>query len=210
MPTCNKHNRGFFISVEGIDGAGKTTHITTIVEYLESRGHDVIVTRDPGGTPLGENIRKLVLSDDMEHLTELLLFFASRQELLTKVIIPNLSSGITVVTDRFVDASFAYQHGGRGLPMHLIAYLMDNLSQLIMPDITLLFDVDAKIARTRTSNSDRIEVEDVEFFTRVQQEYLKIANNEPHRVKLIDTEMSIVDTKNLVENYLSLLCNHSS
>ncbi|MCC2626217.1 MAG: dTMP kinase [Burkholderiales bacterium] len=184
-------NKGLFISVEGIDGAGKSTHVNLIREYLESKGKTVVVTREPGGTELGEQIRNLLLhSHNMHHNTELLLMFASRQELIDKVIRPNLEQGVCVIADRFVDASLAYQGAGRGIGMDKVYQVMNWLEPVLKTDLTFLFNVPLSVAFERVGknrNKDRIEKESIDFFTKVQNAYLDIASKEPGRMKVIRT-----------------------
>ncbi len=184
-------DRGLFISVEGIDGAGKSTHVNLIREYLENKGKTVVVTREPGGTELGEHIRNLLLhSHNMHHNTELLLMFASRQELIDKVIRPNLEQGICVIADRFVDASLAYQGAGRGIGMEKVYQVINWLEPVLKTDLTFLFNVPLSLAFERVGknrNKDRIEKESIDFFTKVQNAYLDIANKEPERMKVIRT-----------------------
>lgn len=202
--------KGLFISVEGIDGAGKSTHVDFIREYLESRGKTVVITREPGGTQLGEQIRHLLLHSNgiMHRNTELLLMFASRQELVDKVLSPNLEQGICVVADRFVDASLAYQGAGRGLGQNKVRQVMSWLEPVLMPDLTFLFNVPLSIAFSRVSknkNKDRIEQESQDFFTRVQNAYIDIAKEEPHRVKVIQTDQTKTKTRAEIIRHLDHL-----
>ena len=175
--------RGLFISVEGIDGAGKSTHVEFIREYLQNKGLEVIVTREPGGTVVGEKIRELLLtSEHMHHNTELLLYFASRQEIIRQVIVPNLEAGVCVIADRFVDASIAYQGGGRELGVDKIKLVYGLLEPTLTTDMTFLFDVPLSLAMDRLSRGrelDRIELESREFFARVQNTYHQLAADEP-------------------------------
>ncbi|MCC2645399.1 MAG: dTMP kinase [Burkholderiales bacterium] len=201
--------KGLFISVEGIDGAGKSTHVNFICEYLESKGKTVVVTREPGGTPLGEQIRNLLLhSTNMHHNTELLLMFASRQELIEKIIFPNLKDGICVVADRFVDASLAYQGAGRGLGMAKVKQLINLLEPGLTTDLTFLFNVPLSIAVNRIAknrNKDRIEEENEDFFTKVQNAYLDIAKAQPDRMKVINTNRLKSETRNEIIQHLDYL-----
>jgi dTMP kinase len=202
--------KGLFISVEGIDGAGKSTHVNFIREYLESHGKTVVVTREPGGTELGEHIRNLLLhsSSVMHRNTELLLMFASRQELVDKVICPNLAQGICVVADRYIDASLAYQGAGRGLGQAKVRQVMNWLEPVLMPDLTFLFNVPLSIAFTRVDknkNKDRIEQESRDFFAKVQNAYLDIAKEEPQRVKVIATNQTKTKTRAHIVQHLDYL-----
>ncbi|HLX54674.1 MAG TPA: dTMP kinase [Aquella sp.] len=201
--------KGLFISVEGIDGAGKSTHVNFIREYLESKGKTVILTREPGGTELGEQIRNLLLhSSNMHPNTELLLMFASRQELIDKVLCPNLEKGICVVADRFVDASLAYQGAGRGLGMDKVRQVINCLAPALSTDLTFLFNVPLSIALERVAknkNKDRIEKESIEFFTKVQDAYLDIAAAEPERMKIIKTNRNRTETRTEIIQHLDYL-----
>lgn len=199
--------QGLFISVEGIDGAGKSTHVSFIGEYLESTGKTVIITREPGGTELGESLRNLLLnSDNMHRNTELLLMFAARQELITKVLLPNLQQGVCVISDRFVDASFAYQGAGRALGADKVRQLMNCLEPVVVPNLTLLFDAPLAVALARMNkNKDRIEREGEGFFARVQNAYLDIATAQPERVKVIKTNQSCTATRAEIIQHLDYL-----
>ncbi|MEQ1667648.1 MAG: dTMP kinase [Sulfuriferula sp.] len=183
-----------FISLEGIDGAGKTTHLQWIAEYLQAQGLEVIVTREPGGTPLGESLRELLLNQAMHIDTEALLMFAARREHLALVIQPALARGAWVLSDRFTDASFAYQCGGRGIAEDRLAMLETWVQQGLQPDLTVLFDVDVAIAheRVRThSDPDRFEQEQRGFFERVRAMYLHRAAQYPARFGIVRTDQSI-------------------
>ena len=182
--------RGRFISFEGIDGAGKSTQHAWMVDRLRRAGHTVVATREPGGTPLGEKLRALLLAEPMHLETEALLMFAARREHVAQVIQPALERGEWVLCDRFVDASFAYQGGGRGLDWKKL----DDLSHWVLgdlqPDLTLIFDAPVEIAQQRlhaaTSNPDRFEQEHAAFFERVRAAYLRIARENPARVRVVD------------------------
>ncbi len=181
---------GRFISLEGIDGAGKSTQHTWLVEYLRGQGYVVVATREPGGTPLGEKLRALLLAEPMNLETEALLMFAARREHMAQVIEPALARGEWVVCDRFVDASFAYQGGGRGLSWKKLDALATWVLGDLQPDLTLIFDAPVAIAQQRlhaaTFNPDRFEQEQSVFFERVRVAYLRIAAENPERVRLID------------------------
>ena len=182
--------RGRFISFEGIDGAGKSTQHAWLVDYLRRQGKTVVATREPGGTPLGEKLRALLLADPMHLETEALLMFAARREHVAQVIEPALARGEWVVCDRFVDASFAYQGGGRGLDWAKLEQLSKWVLGELQPDLTLIFDAPVEIAQKRlhaaTAKPDRFEQEQAAFFERVRAAYLRIASENPQRVRLID------------------------
>lgn len=186
--------RGRFISFEGIDGAGKSTQHAWLVDHLKARGRSVVATREPGGTPLGEKLRTLLLVEPMHLETEALLMFAARREHLVQVIEPALGRGDWVVCDRFVDASFAYQGGGRGLDWKKLEVLSNWVLGPLRPDLTLIFDAPVAIAQQRlhaaTPKPDRFEQEESEFFERVRAAYLRIARENPQRVRLIDATRS--------------------
>lgn len=182
--------RGRFISFEGIDGAGKSTQHAWLVEHLRQQGRTVIATREPGGTPLGEKLRSLLLAEPMHLETEALLMFAARREHVAQVIEPALNRGDWVVCDRFVDASFAYQGGGRGLDWGKLQALAQWVLGDLQPDLTLIFDAPVAVAQQRlhaaTTNPDRFEQEQAAFFERVRAAYLRIAGEFPDRVRIID------------------------
>jgi dTMP kinase len=193
MPAVTKHvSRGRFITVEGIEGAGKSTSIETLRTHLEQRGIRVVCTREPGGTQLGEVIRELLLSRDispMHHDTELLLMFAARAEHLQQVIEPALGQGKWVMCDRFTDATYAYQGGGRGISPDRIAILEQWVQGQLRPDLTLLLDLEVEVGLSRArrrSNKDRIEQETLGFFERVRRTYLSLAAQDPERIRIVD------------------------
>ena len=193
--------RGLFISVEGIDGAGKSTHVEFIKNYLIQAGKEVVTTREPGGTAVGEKIREILLHKNMHVITELLLMFASRQELIKDVIAPNLSAGKCVITDRFIDASIAYQGAGRGIGVSKVKEMAKLMEPHLTTDLTILFDVPLEVAMARLNkhnNKDRIESEDYAFFERVRGAYYRLAQEDPVRVKIIRTDRSIADTREMV------------
>jgi len=190
------NKRGKFITLEGMDGAGKSTHIPGIIRLLEARGIEVISTREPGGTSLGEKLRELPLHEEMQAETEALLMFAARQEHLAQLILPALSRGAYVVSDRFTDASFAYQAGGRGLEIEKMQILEHWVQADLQPDLTLLFDVpvEVSIARLTTARQpDKFERESADFFTRIRNAYLQRAVQYPERFEVIDANCSIED-----------------
>lgn len=178
-----------FISLEGIDGAGKSTHIAALAQWWRARGREVVLTREPGGTPLAERLREMVLHEPMDPLTESLLVFAARREHLVKVIEPALARGAVVLCDRFTDATFAYQGGGRGFDWAVLLQLEDWVHGHRQPDLTFLFDVSPEVAEARRAavrQPDRFEAQDLAFFTRVRQAYERRRAAQPDRFALID------------------------
>lgn len=187
---------GKLITLEGVDGAGKSTHLSFVADWLRQQGREVIVTREPGGTPLGETLRELLLHREMDADTELLLMFAARQAHLTELILPALARGAWVVSDRFTDASYAYQCGGRGIAAERIAALETWVQRGFAPDLTLLFDVPPNVAEARRSAAraaDRFEREADSFFNRVRNAYLDRAQVEPARIRVLDARQSIAE-----------------
>ena len=181
--------RGRFITFEGIDGSGKSTQLTATASALRASGIDVLETREPGGTALGESLRTILLGRTMSPLTETLLMFAARVEHVDEVIVPALGTGHWVLCDRFTDASYAYQSGGRGIPAEWIANLETWAHPTLQPDLTVVIDLDPKqaaIRRARVRTPDRFEAEDVAFFERVREVYAARARAEPNRILLID------------------------
>lgn len=188
---------GKFITVEGIEGVGKSTNIEFIRRLLEGAGRDVVITREPGGTPVGEEIRRLLLDhrhDGMSGDTELLLMFAARAEHLARVIRPALVRGKYVLCDRFTDATYAYQGGGRNILSDRIAILEDWAQGGLRPHLTLLLDVPVATGMQRAvqrSRADRFEQEQHDFFERVRDTYLTLAKREPERIRVIDASQSL-------------------
>ncbi len=181
--------RGRFITFEGIDGAGKSTHIASVAEHLRRHGDVVLTTREPGGTPLGERLRELLLHTPMDALTETLLVFAARREHIVQVIAPALASGHDVLCDRFTDATFAYQGGGRGFDLAQLGELEQWVQQGLQPDLTLWFDLPAEVAAGRRAAArapDRFERQDVHFFERVIGGYRARAEADPARFARLD------------------------
>ena len=200
------NNKTKFITLEGIDGAGKSTHLNWLAERLRSQGKNVLVTREPGGTPLGESLRELLLHQAMHLETEALLMFAARREHLDKVIIPALREGVWVISDRFTDASFAYQGGGRGLDESKLKILEQWVQQDLQPDLTLLFDVTLEVSRQRLSGNaslDRFEQEKQDFFQRVRDAYLKRATQFPDRIRVIDSGRTLDEIQVGLEKIIS-------
>ncbi len=194
--------KGKFITVEGIEGAGKSSNLPFVQAFIEAAGKPLTVTREPGGTPVGEGIRRLLLEghgEGMTPATELLLMFAARAEHLHRVIQPALDSGRWVLCDRFTDATYAYQGGGRGIPQGHIAELESFVQGAVRPDLTLLFDVPVNtgLARARgRSDPDRFEQQAVDFFERVRDTYLGLANEQPGRYRIIDAREPLDGVRN--------------
>ena len=186
--------RGLFLTLEGVDGAGKSTHVQWLVDTLVSLGQPVLRTREPGGTPIGEKLRTLLLHEAMTLECETLLMFAARAEHVRTVIEPALAAGTWVVCDRFTDATFAYQGGGRELGTTRIEALERWVHPDLQPDITWLFDVPLEVARerlNRTRDKDRFEQEADAFFLRTRQVYLERASQQAHRFRVVDSTQSI-------------------
>jgi len=184
--------KGRFITFEGIDGAGKSTQIAAAVAWVRSQGFDVVQSREPGGTPLGEKLRELLLHESMHLETEAMLMFAARREHLAQVIAPSLARGEWVVCDRFSDASYAYQAGGRGLPRDKFTALESWVHPDFQPDLTFLFDLPPALAAQRLQsgreNTDRFEREQRDFFERVRDAYLERAASSAGRIVVIDAD----------------------
>ena len=200
--------KGKFISFEGIDGAGKSTHIAFVAEWLAARGRRVVSTREPGGTALGEQLRDLLLHQKMHLETEALLMFASRREHIAQVIEPGLARGDWVISDRFTDASFAYQGGGRGLARAKMEALENWVHPHLQPDLTLLFDVPLAVARERldaTRTLDKFEQEQTNFFEACRTEYLRRAAQFPQRIIVIDSTQTIAAIREQIGSILDKL-----
>ena len=197
-----------FITLEGMDGAGKSTHIPTIIAALQARGHEVVSTREPGGTALGERLRELLLHENMHAETETLLMFAARREHIATVIAPALARGAYVLSDRFTDATFAYQSGAKGVSAAKVELLEHWVQGDLQPDLTLLFDVPVEVSMQRLAaarSPDKFEREDAAFFTRIRQAYLQRAQQNPARFRIIDGSKSLYEVKNSVEGIISTL-----
>jgi dTMP kinase len=204
-----------FITFEGVDGAGKSTHLAWFADALRLRGLDVVVTREPGGTPLGEQLREILLSQSMSIGTEALLMFAARLEHIEQVIKPALHAGKWVISDRFSDASFAYQGGGRGLSWEKLSQLEQWVHPDLQPDLTLFFDVPVEVARqrlrapdnTRPNNVslDRFEQEQADFFERVRAGYHKRVQEHPQRYVVIDGALPLNMVKQKLEEIISII-----
>lgn len=200
---------GRLITIEGIEGVGKTTNLNFIANWLQERGINVVLTREPGGTAVAEAIRKVLLNPDNELTSEceLLLMFAARSAHLDELIRPALARGDWVVCDRFTDASYAYQGGGRGLSMDAIDKLKDIVQQGLVPDLTLLLDVPMEVSEQRRAArgaTDRFEAEQISFFRRVQTTYHEIAAAEPDRVKLIDAALPLPEVQAKIGQVLQI------
>ncbi|HET7832851.1 MAG TPA: dTMP kinase [Gallionella sp.] len=197
-----------FITFEGVDGAGKSTHLAWFADALRQDGFDVVVTREPGGTPLGEQLREILLNQPMSIGTEALLMFASRLEHIEQFIKPNLQAGKWVISDRFTDASFAYQGGGRGLDWDKLTQLEQWVHGDLQPDLTLFFDVPVEVARQRLANNaslDRFEQEQSDFFERVRAAYHKRVQLNPQRYVVIDAARSLDEVKQQLETIVASL-----
>jgi dTMP kinase len=201
--------KGKFITLEGSEGAGKTTNMVYIKSLCEASGYQVICTREPGGTEISEKIRELLLDKNNRNFypdTELLLMFAARSQHLNELIIPALTRGEWVISDRFTDASFAYQGGGRGMSWDRISVLRDWVQGDLRPDLTLLFDLPVKTGMDRAKKrgpSDRFEEEQLSFFDRVRQGYYRVESEEKKRFNIIDADKTEQHVRNQVEKIVS-------
>ena len=199
---------GKFITLEGVDGAGKSTHIPFIADVLRASGKEVLLTREPGGTPLGEKLRELLLHENMHPETESLLMFAARREHIAQVIRPALERGAIVISDRFTDASFAYQCGGRGVPVEKVGQLEQWVQGDFQPDLTLLFDLPVAVSTQRLANArnpDRFEKEGADFFDRIRSAYLARAEQFPQRFRVIDSGKTIPEIQAELQAILAAL-----
>ncbi len=190
---------GLFITLEGIDGAGKSSHVPFLIDYFTQLGREVVSTREPGGTPVGEALRDMVLNQPMHPETEALLVFASRREHIAAVIAPALARDAVVISDRFTDATYAYQCGGRGLDAARVGVLEAWVHEHLQPDLTFLFDAPTEVARERldknTVNQDKFERERGDFFNRVRAMYLARAQQFANRFCVIDSSRSLVQIR---------------
>jgi len=201
-------SKGKFITFEGIDGAGKSTHIDFVAGLVRSSGRDVVVTREPGGTLLGERLRELLLHEKMHLETEALLMFAARREHLAQVIEPALARGDWVISDRFTDATFAYQGGGRKMNIEKLKVLEDWVHPGLQPDLTLLFDVPLDVARKRLAavrTLDKFEQEKADFFEATRAEYLRRADEFPARFRIIDGTRTIEEIRLFLADIIKTL-----
>jgi dTMP kinase len=199
---------GRFITFEGIDGAGKSTHIASVANFLRGRDVTVVTTREPGGTPLGERLRELLLHEPMHLETEALLMFASRREHLAQVIEPALARGDWVISDRFTDATFAYQGGGRNLAREKLEQLARWVHPHCEPDLTFLFDVPLEVARARLEKDralDKFEQEKAEFFSGTRNEYLRRAAEFSARFRIIDSTKPVGEVREELEKYVATI-----
>ena len=203
--------RGLFITLEGGEGCGKTTHSISLRRYIESKGKKVVLTREPGGTDLGRKIRRTLLSNRtrIEPLAELLLFAADRAEHVSSVVLPALKAGKVVICDRYIDSTTAYQTDGRGLDKDVVRYINSISSMGLRPDLTIVLDIRPAlgIERATRKGRDRFEREKLLFHKRVRLGYLNIAKAEPGRVKVVDSEQSLIcvgnDLKRIIDRYVS-------
>jgi dTMP kinase len=212
-------SQGLFITIEGGEGVGKSTNITFIAERLKKQGINFILTREPGGTPLAEDIRQLLLTPREETVaenTELLLMFAARAQHISQVIEPALARGDWVICDRFTDATFAYQGGGRGIPQSKIADLEQWVQGDLRPDFTLLLDAPVEVGMTRANNRgalDRFEQEQQQFFDKVRATYLLMAEEHKDRYRVVDASLSLEEVQRalvvLIEEMIVRASNHS-
>jgi len=202
--------KGKFITFEGIDGAGKSSHVEWLAEWLREKGQIVHVTREPGGTELGEKLRELLLHAPMHLETETLLMFAARREHLDRLIEPALNRGEWVVCDRFSDATYAYQGGGRGLDRAKLQQLEHWVHGSLQPDLTLLFDLPLDVARERIALAsrvlDRFEQERADFHERVRQAYLERAHSAPMRIRVINAQLSIEEIRKELQHIVATNC----
>ncbi|WP_153117465.1 dTMP kinase [Rhodocyclus tenuis] len=207
----NASQRGRFITFEGIDGAGKSSQIEYVVGLLRARGLHVVATREPGGTPLGEKLRELLLHEPMHLETEALLMFAARREHLAQLIEPALARGDWVVCDRFSDATWAYQGGGRGLDRDKFAQLEQWVHGHLQPDLTLLFDLPHSVAQGRIAAQarglDRFEQERADFHERVRDAYLERAVAAPQRMHVVDANQTPADIRKELEQTIANICS---
>ena len=193
-----------FITLEGVDGAGKSTHINFIKKYFIDKNLNYFFTREPGGTVLGEKLREILLHDQMEAETESLLMFAARNEHIHEIIKPNLNKGINVISDRFTDATYAYQSGGKNVKIEKITILKNWVHKDLKPDLTLLFDLPVEISLSRLKkdgNLDKFESEKKDFHKKIRNSYLALAKNEPKRFKVINSNQNI----NSIEQEINLI-----
>ncbi|HQS43840.1 MAG: dTMP kinase [Methylotenera sp. 24-45-7] len=197
-----------FITLEGMDGAGKSTHIPAIIQMLAARGREVVSTREPGGTELGERLRELLLHEAMHPETETLLMFAARREHVVQVIQPALARGAYVLSDRFTDATYAYQCGAKGVLAAKIEQLEQWVHHDLQPDMTLLFDVPVEVSVARLAGAcspDKFERESAEFFTKIRNAYLERANKNPERFFIIDASKPLEEVAKSVKDIIATL-----
>jgi len=203
-----KHTSGKFISLEGMDGAGKSTHIPSIILQLQQRGVEVVSTREPGGTALGEKLREILLHEPMHPETEAMLMFSARREHIAQVIQPALARGAYVLTDRFSDATYAYQCGAKGVAAEKIMQLEQWVQMGLQPDLTLLFDVPPEVSLQRLSTArapDKFEREGLAFFEQLRSSYLQRAAQFPQRFRVIDANQPLEKVKVLVADVIATI-----
>lgn len=202
---------GTFITFEGIDGSGKSTHLRLLAGFLQSNGLEVVLTREPGGTPVGNRLRAALLDarEEVDPLAELLVFAADRAQHVRRVLRPAIAAGRVVISDRYADATAAYQGAGRGFSPELISEIISLATEGLRPDLTLLFDLSVTESGTRTRRrtngphaGDRLDAENAEFHTRVRNAYLRLAETEPERIKVINTNRSVEETQAAVRNII--------
>ncbi|HSH54801.1 MAG TPA: dTMP kinase [Methylotenera sp.] len=197
-----------FITLEGMDGAGKSTHIPSIIEALQARGYEVVSTREPGGTMLGERLRELLLHEPMHAETETLLMFAARREHIATVIAPALARGAYVLSDRFTDATYAYQCGAKGVEATKIQLLEQWVQADLQPDITLLFDVPVEVSMQRLASArapDKFERETADFFARIREAYLLRAKQNPARFRVIDANRPLESVNKSIKEIIATI-----
>lgn len=205
--------RGILVSFEGIEGSGKTTQTRLLYDYLSRKGLNPVLTEEPGGTDIGRRIRRILLAPEhliMHPVTELLLYNASRCQLINEVIIPAMQSGRVVITDRFSDSTYAYQGWGRGLDRDIIDHIDRISTKGLKPDITFLVDVDVEVGlgrNRRVNKLDRIELEEIGFHKRVRQGYLEISRLQPERIRVIDGSKGIEDIHHQVITAMEEILN---
>ena len=195
-------NLGKFITLEGVDGAGKTTHIEFIKNYLSDLNINYVMTREPGGTALGEKLRGILLHDEMNPQTETMLMFAARNEHIDKIIRPNLIKGAVVISDRFTDATYAYQAGGKGVKDEKIDILKKWVQEDLRPDLTFLFDLPVEVSIERlnqTRKLDKFEREDKSFHKKIREKYLTLVEASPERFCVLNSEASIEKIQNQIK-----------
>jgi dTMP kinase len=201
--------KGKFITLEGMDGAGKSTHIPNIVSQVQASGYEVVCTREPGGTPLGEDLRALLLHQPMHAETETLLMFAARREHIAKVIAPAIAEGACVISDRFTDATYAYQAGAKAVPVEKIHLLETWVQGVLQPDLTILFDVPVEVSLQRLALArapDKFEREGADFFEKLRHTYLDRAQKDPSRFRVINANQNLAlvkdEVKAIVEEFI--------
>jgi len=204
--------KGLFITTEGTDGSGKTTQIKLLEGYLKDKGFEVVVTREPGGTSIGEKIRSIILDPDnteMSYITEMMLYASARAQLVGELIKPSLARGMVVICDRFIDSSYVYQGFGRNIDLEVIEKVNSIALDGIMPDVTLFFNIDPGIAlarRIKSTGADRIEQEKMDFHRKVYEGYKKLVTKYPDRIKAVESNRSIeeifLDVKNIIDKIL--------